>query len=644
MRAIVSLLIAGCSGTDGPLCKDGYGMDSEGRCVPLSDSTPGDDTGIAGPNTPPTAPGLSVRPATPRASGSPLACIVSSPSVDIDGDEVTYDFRWSSDDGASVDGSTVDGSALTEGATWTCSAVPTDAIDDGPAGTVAVTIGPVPSPWGDGERTLADSDYLFTGEFAGDGAGAPISRAGDVDGDGRDDLLVGAYWNDETGNAAGKAYLIFGGSLGASREVSLADADWHFIGEQGGGEAPCGDNPSGEEEFLEGDLCDGDWAGHSLNAAGDVDGDGLDDLLISVYRSDDIDIEAGKVALIPGHSLASTGGRMSMADAPIQFMGEAAFNYLGHGVAAGDMDGDGLNDVMLGSYGADDFAGRAYVVLGRGITSEMTLGIGDADYIFTGEAPDDEAGIINSSAGDIDGDGLDDLVVAAMYNKEVGSGLAPTERSGSGKVYIITAAELPGTGAIIALSDAERAWLAEGDGDALACATSPIGDVDGDGLDDIIMGAFGNDGGGSNSGKAYVATAADMRTPGTWAADEASYGFTGEGPEEWAGFSSGPAGDVDLDGRADIMVGAFRYAKPSEMKVDAGKAYLFRMGLLGGTGTYSLGDAHASWVGEYEGDEAGYKATSPGDMNGDGLSDIIVSGWQLNIPSGAGKVWVLLNP
>ena len=150
--------------------------------------------------------------------------------------------------------------------------------------------------------------------------------------------------------------------------------------------------------------------------------------------------------------------------------------------------------------------------------------------------------------------------------------------------------------------------------------------------------------GGTNSGKSYVATAQDMRTEGTRSAADASYGFTGEGTEEWAGFSSGPAGDVDLDGHADIMVGAFRFAKPSEMKIDAGKAYLFRMGLLSGPGTYSLGDAHASWIGEFEGDEAGYKASSPGDMNGDGLSDIIVSGWQLNIPSGAGKVWVLLNP
>ena len=93
-----------------------------------------------------------------------------------------------------------------------------------------------------------------------------------------------------------------------------------------------------------------------------------------------------------------------------------------------------------------------------------------------------------------------------------------------------------------------------------------------------------------------------------------------------------------------IIVGAFRYAVQPEMMIDAGKAYLVRMGLLDGPGTYSLSDAHTSWVGEAEGDEAGYNAKGLGDVNGDGLSDLIVSGWQLNIPSGSGKVWVLLNP
>ena len=68
--------------------------------------------------------------------------------------------------------------------------------------------------------------------------------------------------------------------------------------------------------------------------------------------------------------------------------------------------------------------------------------------------------------------------------------------------------------------------------------------------------------------------------------------------EQWAGFGAAPAGDVDADGLADVLVGAFRFSLPSEHKIDAGKAYLVRMGELDGPGTYSLADAHASWLGD----------------------------------------------
>ena len=635
------LLLWACADKPNP-CADGFGMDDQGRCVPIEGL--GADTGDA-PNTPPTAPGLGVLPLSPRAGGASLQCIIGSDSVDLDGDPIVYTFTWSNADGTVVDGPTVQGARLTEDAVWTCTVTPSDGQEEGPSGSVEAVIGAPPSPWSETQQSLEVSDYLFTGEFAGDGAGAPVSPAGDVDGDGRDDFLVGAYWNDEAGNSAGKGYLVFGSSLGATRQVSLSDADWHFVGENGGGEPPCGDDDDEEEEPLEGELCDGDWAGHSLNTAGDVDGDGLDDVLISVYRSDQAGFEAGKVLLLPGHTLDPEGGRMSLADAPIVFLGEDADDLLGHGVSsAGDMDGDGLQDIVLGAYGSDEYTGKAYVILGASVEDELSMDVGEADFLFNGEYPKDEAGLITSAAGDVDGDGLGDVVISAMYNKEVGDGFTPTERSGSGKVYVVTAAELPAPGVTTSLADVERAWLAEGDGDALACGTSAVGDVDGDGLDDVIMGAFGNDEGGENAGKVYVATASDMATARTRVAYQASYGFTGEGDEEWAGFSSGPAGDVDMDGKADIMIGAFRYAVQSERKIDAGKAYLVRMGLLDGAGTYDLSDAHASWVGEFEGDEAGYKVGSPGDVNGDGLPDLIVSGWQLNIPAGSGKVWILLNP
>jgi len=127
---------------------------------------------------------------------------------------------------------------------------------------------------------LADADHTITGENADDDAGHSVSSAGDVDGDGLDDLLVGAPYNDDGGNAAGKAYLFLGKSLSGTSSLSLADADYTFTGEN-----------------------EGDIAAYSVASAGDVDGDGKADLLVGVAGNDDGGDGAGKAYLILGGAL-----------------------------------------------------------------------------------------------------------------------------------------------------------------------------------------------------------------------------------------------------------------------------------------------------------------------------------------------------
>ena len=125
------------------------------------------------------------------------------------------------------------------------------------------------------DPALPHAYYTFTGENADDYAGESVSSAGDVDGDGKDDLLVGAPWNDDGGSDAGKAYLVLGASVGVM-DRHLANADYIFLGER-----------------LE------DYVGFGwTRAVGDVNGDGLDDVLLGAPYSDDGGSDAGKATLL----------------------------------------------------------------------------------------------------------------------------------------------------------------------------------------------------------------------------------------------------------------------------------------------------------------------------------------------------------
>ena len=322
---------------------------------------------------------------------------------------------------------------------------------------------------------LGEADYELVGPDFGEKAGDCVSSAGDVDGDGLDDLFIGARYNGDGGTYAGKAYLVFGSTLAASTSPSfvLDQADFEFIGENRD-----------------------DLAGTSVRSAGDVDGDGLDDLLVGAPFHSDGALSVGKSYLILGSTLATARrSTLDLSDADFELIGESSADYSGRSVSgAGDVDGDGLDDIIVGAYydQVGDSAGKSYLILGSTLAaaSSRSFDLGSADVKFTGEAIQDRAGYSVRGAGDVDSDGLADILVGAP---------------GAGTAYLILGRTLAASSAsVMDLGSADFAFTGESAIDTAALSISPAGDVDGDGRDDLFVGAPYNRDGGTDAGKAYL--------------------------------------------------------------------------------------------------------------------------------------------
>jgi hypothetical protein len=421
-------------------------------------------------------------------------------------------------------------------------------------------------------ETTPPADITITGESGDDDFGWRAVPAGDVNGDSIPDLIVGAPSNDAVADFAGRAYLFYGPLSG---NINAADADAIITA----------------EAF-------GDNLGISVASAGDVNNDGFDDVIIGARGNDRRGIQSGRVYLFYG----PLSGSLAATDADAIISG-AEFNEIGHVVAsAGDPNGDGFDDIVIGTaIAGSSFQGQVFVFNGP-LFGERTAA--SADAVITGSFSNESFGASVASA-DVNDDGIPDLIAGAPR--------FPLGGVDTGRAYVFYG---PIAGSMIA-TDADVIIFGEDLNDGFGTSAASAGDVNGDGVDDVIVGAnqLFNEG----NGKAYVFYGPLAGSIQAAAADAI---MVGEAAQNLFGISVAGVGDFNGDGFDDVLVGAWDNDGGG---VRSGRAYTF-FGPLAGT----IAAAEADFiVTGAAGDQLGLSVAG-GDLNGDGFGDLIIGAPQFN--------------
>ena len=473
----------------------------------------------------------------------------------------------------------------------------------------------------DADQTNEGAAFIFHGSASGIPSGGPataatrlesnqstspspafgnsVAGAGDVNGDGYADVIVGAYLYDAGTTDEGAAFIFHGSAAGI----------------------PNG-HPSTAASLLESNTASVGF-GWSVASAGDVNGDGRADVIVSAFSYASGQALEGAAFVFHGSASGVPSGNLATAAAQIQ--GNQIQAQLGSDVAsAGDVNGDGYADIIVGAsaYNAGQTdEGAAFIFHG----SASGIASGDPATAATQLESNEANGAFGASvasAGDVNGDGYADVIVGDFFYGASSEGAA--------FVFFGGASGIPDGNPTTAAAE-----LGTGQGGAnLGADVASAGDVNGDGYADVIVGATLFDSGESSEGAAFVYHGGAQgildgnptNAPARLETNQANAAADPVSPFYFDGLDATGAGDVNGDGYSDVIIGAPYY---DSGQTDEGAAFIF-LGSASGVANGNPTTAATVLQSNLGNAQLGRSVAGAGDVNGDGYADVIVGAWQYN--------------